>query len=554
MIESESRNQSSMKHFFAYIRVSTIKQGERGSSLQEQRSAIESYARRHDLIITEWFEEKETAAKRGRRLFTQMLAALEAAKADGVIMHKIDRSARNLRDWSDLGELIDRGIIVHFAHESVDLNSRGGRLSADIQAVVAADYIRNLRDEVRKGFFGRLKQGLYPLPAPIGYLDRGRGLPKEQDPISAPLVRAAFELYATSGFSLLELSHELHRRGLRTRRGKKLSDSSLSNLLNNTFYMGLIGIRTTGQVFQGIHAPLISKELFDRVQALLDGRSPNNSRRHAFVFQRLLRCQHCGYHLNAEHQKGHTYYRCHTRACPKTCLREEAVEIAIRNELEALSLRDNEAESLRGMALALRSEWAAKRDEEKESLQLNLVRTDERLARLTDALLDGLIDQELFEHRKRALLLDRRALRDRLEGLTSAHQMASIKLTEFLELAKKAPLSYQLGNLYEKRDLVRSITSNLKIDRKNVVIELRKPFAAIKNREKVSDGGPSWGGPRTEPPQWVRSLMDQMPAIEKILNESKWRDKAEEIERRHQQGLKLAEFNRKEREKRDRAA
>ncbi len=181
-----------MKHFFGYIRVSTIKQGERGSSLQEQRSAIEAYAHRHGLAISQWFEEKETAAKRGRRLFTRMLAALEAGGADGVIMHKIDRSARNLRDWSDLAELIDRGTSVHFAHESVDLNSRGGRLSADIQAVVAADYIRNLRQEVRKGFFGRLKQGLYPLPAPIGYLNRGRGVPKEPDPRVSPLVREAF--------------------------------------------------------------------------------------------------------------------------------------------------------------------------------------------------------------------------------------------------------------------------------------------------------------------------------------------------------------------------
>src|SRR5713226_3465471 len=212
-----------MKQFFAYIRVSTVKQGERGSSLQEQRSAIETYARRHDLTISQWFEEKETAAKRGRRLFSRMLAALESGAADGVIMHKIDRSARNLRDWSDLGELIDRGIAVHFAHESVDLNSRGGRLSADIQAVVAADYIRNLRDEVRKGFFGRLKQGLYPLPAPVGYLDRGRGLPKEADPIKAPLVRTAFELYATGTFSLHQLRAELYQRGLRTRAGKEWS-------------------------------------------------------------------------------------------------------------------------------------------------------------------------------------------------------------------------------------------------------------------------------------------------------------------------------------------
>ena len=58
---------------------------------------------------------------------------------------------------------------------SLDLNTRGGRLSADIQAVVAADFIRNLREETKKGFYGRLKQGLYPICAPIGYLDRGGG-------------------------------------------------------------------------------------------------------------------------------------------------------------------------------------------------------------------------------------------------------------------------------------------------------------------------------------------------------------------------------------------
>jgi len=81
--------------------------------------------------------------------------------------------------------------------------------------------------------------------------------------------------------------------------------------------------------------------------------------------------------------------------------------------------------------------------------------------RLTDALLDDLLDQELFENRKRSLLLERKALRERLEGLTATHQSASAKLIEFLELAKRASLSYRSGNLYEKRDLLKSITSNL---------------------------------------------------------------------------------------------
>src|SRR6201981_1788237 len=95
---------------------------------------------------------------------------------------KNSRKKRPLRTWAELGELIDKGIEVPFANEGLDLYSRGGRLSADIQAVVAADYIRNLREETKKGFYGRLKQGLYPIRAPIGYLDNGAAKPKTIDP------------------------------------------------------------------------------------------------------------------------------------------------------------------------------------------------------------------------------------------------------------------------------------------------------------------------------------------------------------------------------------
>jgi DNA invertase Pin-like site-specific DNA recombinase len=148
-----------MKSYFAYIRVSTPKQG-KGVSLEEQQAAIKAHAERRGIEVVEWFEERETAAKAGRAVFSRMLARLESGEAEGVIIHKIDRSARNLWDWANLSKLFDRGIDVQFAHDSVDLSSRGGRLSADIMAIVAADYIRNLREEVKKGFYGRLKQGI----------------------------------------------------------------------------------------------------------------------------------------------------------------------------------------------------------------------------------------------------------------------------------------------------------------------------------------------------------------------------------------------------------
>src|SRR5437763_5159640 len=213
-----------MKRLFGYIRVSTTRQAEKGVSLKEQRAAIEGYAAKHGFTIVGWYEEHVTAAKRGRPIFAAMLKALRQGKAEGIIIHKIDRSARNLGDWADLGELIDAGFDIHLAHEPLDLHSRGGRLSADILAVVAADFVRNNRQEARKGFYGRLKEGIYPLGAPIGYLDQGKGgKVKAVDPERAPLVRYAFERYAAGEVSLLELLEELTTKGLRNRKDKRLS-------------------------------------------------------------------------------------------------------------------------------------------------------------------------------------------------------------------------------------------------------------------------------------------------------------------------------------------
>src|SRR5437879_12394633 len=90
-----------MKHLFGYTRVSTAKQGEHGVALQEQHDAIVRCAQRNALEITGWFEERETAAKRGRPVFDQMLRLLRQGQVDGIVIDKIDHSARNLKDLAD---------------------------------------------------------------------------------------------------------------------------------------------------------------------------------------------------------------------------------------------------------------------------------------------------------------------------------------------------------------------------------------------------------------------------------------------------------------------
>jgi len=109
--------------YIAYIRVSTERQGAEGVSLAEQQRSITRYANHQGLVITAWHEERRTAAKRGRPIFRQVMQELEQQEGRvGFLMHKIDRGARNLRDWADIGDAIDRGITVRFAHDDVDLN------------------------------------------------------------------------------------------------------------------------------------------------------------------------------------------------------------------------------------------------------------------------------------------------------------------------------------------------------------------------------------------------------------------------------------------------
>lgn len=478
---------ASNNEYVGYIRVSTAKQGE-GVSLQQQREAIDRYAQRNHLDIRQWFEEQETAAKQGRREFGSMVKLLRRGAARGVIIHKIDRSARNLRDWADLGDLIDRGIEVHFANEALDLTSRGGRLSADIQAVVAADYIRNLREETKKGFYGRLQQGFFPMPAPLGYLNHGKALSKTPDPTLAPLVRRAFELYSTGRFNLANLSSEMFQLGLRRKGNRPLRRTTLSHMLNNSFYYGLIRIKKTGQVFTGNHKPLISRSLFERVQAVLKGKLSTRSQRHDFLFRRRLTCRSCGYSLIGETHKGFIYYRCYMSSCPTTCVREETVEEAVLSELRKLRLSEDERRFLKQELGRIAVDGQAAKMDAVRSLDLRLRQLDDRLGRLTDAYIDRLLERQLFEERKKALLSERVDLESQLSNWQGGRRNPAQELSDYLERADSAYLAYKQALPSEKRDLVDTLTSNRMVGGKNVVVMLSLPFSEIAKRAECQDG------------------------------------------------------------------
>ncbi len=480
-----------MSHgYFSYIRVSTQRQGQQGTSLTEQMAAIDRYAKTWNLPILKRFEERETAAKLGRPVFLEMVKALKERKARGVIIHKIDRSARNLRDWAELGSLIDLGIEVHFVNESLDMNSRGGRLSADIQAVVASDYIRNLREETIKGIHGRIKQGLYPFPAPPGYRNIGPGKPKEIDPVSGPLIKQAYELYASGSYSLLALTEEMIRRGLRSRGGSKVSKNALHDCLRNPFYVGLIKVRTIATLFVGQHSPLVSKRLFDAVQTILSGKSVKKQVRHFFLFRRMVKCGTCRNFLVAERQKGYVYYRCHTRECTQSPIREEGLTEQFVELLSRIEFSKSQTEFFRKAITKYVDEAPRRLEKRKQELLLRIDLIKSRLEKLADAYVDGVFNKELFASKQNALTSEKLQIEDELTRLDEKPDEAASKLREFLELANSACLSFKSANDQERREFLEIVISNSYLEGKNLIIKPNSPFDVIVNSGGVQGGCP----------------------------------------------------------------
>jgi DNA invertase Pin-like site-specific DNA recombinase len=477
-----------LKRLLGYIRVSTTRQAEKGVSLKEQRSAIEAYADKNGFTIVGWYEEHITAAKRGRPVFSAMLAALRKGIADGIIIHKIDRSARNLGDWADLGELIDAGFDIHLAHEPLDLHSRGGRLSADILAVVAADFVRNNRQEARKGFYGRLKDGIYPLGAPLGYLDQGKGgKVKIIDPERGPLVRHAFERYATGEIGLLPLLDELTQKGLRNGKGKTLSLTGLVTVLRNPFYAGIIRLRKTGETFPAIHEPLIRMSLFDRVQAILNGKKPRRTQTHDYRYRRLFNCATCGRALVGTRVKGRVYYRCQVSACPTTCIREDMLDRVVAAAMRQITLPDAEIENAAAEIGRTQENSAEMRNVSRVQLTAQLAGISSRLARLTDVYIEGKIEKELYDERRASLLAERQNVTDALANAEVDHVRGAEFLVKCLQLAREPEKLYLAATDAEKRRLLRITTSNRTASGKNVEIAVAEPFCFLaKTRENPS--------------------------------------------------------------------
>jgi site-specific DNA recombinase len=294
-----------------YLRVSSEGQVGRafsteGYSLEAQRADGHRKASQLEAEVTEEFiDPAETATKSQRPALERLLARLRSGDVPTyIIVHKVDRFARNRRDDANmLAEIMDSGAELVSATESIG-STPSGRLTHGILAAIAEYHSLNLAEEVKKGLYRKAELGGTPGYTKIGYLNTGEMVDGREvrtvdvDPERGPHVTWAFTAFKTGGYTLDSMFKALKERGLRTRPTRKhpakpLSRTQIARMLRSRYYVGVVTYG--GFEYEGQHESLTDEATFTQVQQILDAHSnaKERDRKHHHYLKGSLRCDLC---------------------------------------------------------------------------------------------------------------------------------------------------------------------------------------------------------------------------------------------------------------------
>ena len=418
--------------YFLYARKSTDVEDKQVMSIEAQLTELRAIATRDELNIAEEYIEKRSAKIPGRSVFEEMLKRIERGEAQGIICWKIDRLSRNPVDSGRISWLLQQSVIQKIiTHDRVYL-PQDNVLVMSVEFGMANQYIRDLSVNVARGLRQKARLGIYPSIAPLGYLNDPRLKTIVVDRKKSKLVRAAFELYAQNGSRLEDVANFLFQNGIKTGAtrgwskggGKSLKRDQISFLLSNPFYYG--HFKYSGEMYEGKHTPIVSKDLFDRVQKVLALRSRANHKieNNPQPFCGLLKCSECGCSITAEektkYQKNgnvhkYVYYRCTKKRgpCASSYIRQEKLDLQLSELLSKFVLPKEWADELHKMSERDAADAAQTATASISALRAQIAELDVKITRITDLFVEQDIERDEYLSRKRDLMSEKRSLQER---------------------------------------------------------------------------------------------------------------------------------------------
>jgi site-specific DNA recombinase len=423
-----------------YIRVSSSKQvGNTSAGTQE--ALCRKWCEEHELDVDRVFvEQGESAKTEDRTEFQRMFRYLDTVhdRISHVVVWKFDRLFRNSEDTAIYRRRL-RGLGVKDVSvtERIEDDANG-----QFQRVIlsAVDELDNANRSKRSfvSMKATFKAGRWVWTPPVGYISASKPLQCLQiDPVRGPMVVKMFEMIATGEATKANALAHLTRLGLTTVRGKALNQQSAARVLTNGLYCGRMFAKKWNLTVKGDYAPLISEDLFDRVQAVLRGRAavpvPHKRQNEDFPMRGTLRCNVCNSIVTGSKPTGkmglrfpkgsdeREKYRYRVYHCFKSkgvkghfSGRAEKVEGA----LEALLMKlEPEPERLAAVVAVFRAVWnerTAVADIEVKAMKAQLKKLETKEARLLDSLSEGVTTNAQFKRASGPLLTEMEDIRTTL--------------------------------------------------------------------------------------------------------------------------------------------
>lgn len=505
-------------------RVSSRKQ-ECGASLEAQEKSIKEYCNKNNLIIIEPYPKAfvftESSTRGGRKKFNEMIEFIEKQKhKTAIVVHTLDRLQRGFGECEKIKELLKADKIeVHFIMETLVLDkfsSDDDFTRYDFGILSAKLYLTSMNKNVKRSQKYNREAGLWQGLAPIGYLnakDERRRATLILDPERAPIIKQIFEEYASGVHSLKSVWLSAKEKGLMSKepnynpRSKNfgkigpISRNKIHDILTNTFYYGAMyvadeeidektkkPVKTFYKLINHVYEPLISKELFDKVQKVLKTRKKEKfckEQKYAgipFVFRGLITCK-CGCAITPEHHKKgnkeYIYLRCsHQKgACNQKLVNENTILEQLDREIfHQIRISPTMYDLVKtSITQSLEDEKKINASVRKKiAEETSLI--DTRLERLWECYLDRDIDKAKYELEKQKYLEQKKELNARAEKYTDISNGLKENVGKAIDFAANLSNLMNKASPDEKNMLLRRLLTNCVLDDGVLKYEIKAPF------------------------------------------------------------------------------
>ena len=259
-----------------YLRVSTTEQAEEGYSIAAQRDRLKAYIVSQGWELSEIYEDAGfSGGNLNRPAFLKLREDLRKKNFDLILVYKLDRLSRNMRDLSNLvHEMDESGVYFKSATEPFDTTTPAGKLIFNMLGSVAEFERGMIAERVKMGMLQKAKEGngILGFNHPYGYRYEEGGLQVEDR--EAMVVKRIYDEYL-KGHSLQDIATGMNMKDIKTKNLKAWTRQTVLNVLTNPLYAGYH--RWSLFYWKGKHAPIVDQEKWNAAQRLRQLRSRGDS-------------------------------------------------------------------------------------------------------------------------------------------------------------------------------------------------------------------------------------------------------------------------------------